>query len=75
MTTFVARAIRNVAFSIVIGGILVISARFSPLSAQLNGLTPPSIANVEIPPSPDAAALATYAEIPVSLYTGIPQIS
>jgi hypothetical protein len=31
-------------------------------------------ANV-IPPSPDAAALGKFVEVPVSYYTGIPQIS
>jgi hypothetical protein len=34
----------------------------------------PSLMNV-IPPSPTAAALGKYGEIPVSLYTGVPNIS
>ncbi len=34
----------------------------------------PSLLNV-IPPSPTAAALGKYGEIPVSLYTGVPNIS
>jgi YD repeat-containing protein len=34
----------------------------------------PSLINV-IPPSPTAAALGKYGEIPVSLYTGVPNIS
>ena len=33
------------------------------------------IANVSIPPSPEASALALYAEVPVSNYTGLPQIA
>ena len=34
----------------------------------------PFAANI-IPPSPEAAALAAYADIPVNLYTGIPEIT
>lgn len=45
------------------------------LSANAQTTQPPSLANVAIPPAPDAAALGRYAEIPVSLYTGIPQVS
>jgi hypothetical protein len=40
-----------------------------PVSSQV-----PFTPNV-VPPSPEAAALAAYADIPVSLYTGIPQIA
>ena len=36
---------------------------------------PSTIANVAIPPSPEASALAQYSEIPVAHYTGVPQIS
>ena len=37
---------------------------------------PPSLLNRNIlPPSPDAAALGKYGEVPVSLYTGVPSIS
>jgi hypothetical protein len=35
---------------------------------------PPFVANV-IPPSPEAAALAAYADIPINLYAGIPEIA
>ncbi|MEM7037021.1 MAG: hypothetical protein AAF570_08595, partial [Bacteroidota bacterium] len=54
--------------------ILLLVASFSGFAQQQNN-EPPSLANVEIPPSPDAAALTEYTEIPVSLYTGIPSIS
>lgn len=35
----------------------------------------PTLANVTIPPAPDAAALGRYAEIPVGLYNGTAQVS
>jgi hypothetical protein len=44
----------------------------SQIVAQNN--SQPSLINV-IPPSPTAAALGKYGEIPVSLYTGVPNIS
>ncbi len=44
-------------------------------SAGLGGETvPPFQVNI-IPPSPEASALAKYADIPVSLYTGTPEIT
>jgi hypothetical protein len=43
--------------------------------AGLGGTTvPPFQVNI-IPPSPEASALAKYADIPVSLYTGTPEIT
>jgi YD repeat-containing protein len=41
--------------------------------AQLNTTRNPFAVNV-VPPSPEAAALAKYADIPISLYSGTPQI-
>lgn len=51
--------------------ILWLPIYWSPVLAQLNSVTPPKI----IAPSPDAAALGKYGEIPVGLYTGIPSVS
>ncbi|MEM7035456.1 MAG: DUF6443 domain-containing protein, partial [Bacteroidota bacterium] len=42
--------------------------------SQQQSSEPPTLANVQMAPSPDAAALAEFSQIPVSLYTGIPQI-
>jgi hypothetical protein len=41
------------------------------LNAQLNAQAPPQL----VPPAPNAAALAQYADIPVSKYSGVPNIS
>jgi YD repeat-containing protein len=54
--------------------VLTILAFCSSLSAQENNITNTPTDNL-IPPSPEAAALAKYAQIPVGLYTGTPQIS
>ena len=37
--------------------------------------TPPNFPESVVPPSPNAAALGKYGDIPVSLYTGTPNIS
>lgn len=46
------------------------------ITPYLFGQTPPADANKKIiPPSPDASAFAKYGNIPVSPYTGVPNIS
>jgi YD repeat-containing protein len=53
------------------------STVFFDASGQVGGIggaPNPFSVNI-IPPSPEAAALAKYADIPVSLYSGIPQIA
>jgi YD repeat-containing protein len=53
------------------------STVFFEASGQVGGIggaPNPFSVNI-IPPSPEAAALAKYADIPVSLYSGIPQIA
>lgn len=48
---------------------LILLALF--LNAQLNAQKAPQI----VPPAPNAAALAQYADIPISKYSGVPNIS
>jgi hypothetical protein len=45
------------------------------LWSQGTGFNPTTLANVSLPPSPDAAAIAEYFDTPVSRYSGIPEIS
>src|SRR5882724_3743117 len=50
------------------------SALFEHVNAQLAPSTAPSLASI-VPVSPNAASLGKYGEIPVGLYTGIPNIN
>ena len=57
-------------------GLLIVFSIVIPIYGQqsLGGDDNPSFPKV-IPPSPNAASLGKYGEVPVSLYTGIPNIS
>ncbi|MEM1000704.1 MAG: hypothetical protein AAGN35_26860, partial [Bacteroidota bacterium] len=54
--------------------LIAIAGTHAPVLGQFAN-TPPSVAQVSIPPAPEAAALAQYVEIPVSWYTGSPSFS
>lgn len=49
------------------------NARYAAI-IEPSGVRPNTLANI-VPPNPDAAALGKYGEIPVSLYTGTPNIT
>ncbi|MEM6269139.1 MAG: DUF6443 domain-containing protein [Bacteroidota bacterium] len=67
MQTSIVRAIVLISF-------FWITGLSSPIYGQFAD-DPPSIANIAIPPSPEAAALAQYVETPVSWYTGSPSFN
>ncbi|PSR51972.1 hypothetical protein AHMF7605_29120 [Adhaeribacter arboris] len=64
----------SAAFLIEILFLLILLNHPIAVSAQPSQVKEPFHVNL-IPPSPEAAALAKYADIPVSLYSGTPQIT
>ncbi len=62
--------------SILFGWLIYLSLMLGPSPGWAQTPLPPSLLNHNIlPPSPEAAALGRFGEVPVSLYTGVPSIA